>query len=84
MHRSFKWLHCITGWCDSHTHIVFSGSRENEFVDKIKGLSYSDIAAKGGGILNSAKKLNETSEDELFNQAWKRLEEISKAGYRCS
>ena len=53
-------------WCDSHTHLVFAGSRENEFVDKIKGLSYADIAAKGGGILNSAKKLNETTEDELF------------------
>ena len=67
-------------WCDSHTHIVFSGSRENEFVDKIKGLSYVDIAAKGGGILNSAKKLNITSEDELFNEAWKRLGEVSMQG----
>ncbi|MEP6926516.1 MAG: imidazolonepropionase [Ginsengibacter sp.] len=67
-------------WCDSHTHIVFSGSREHEFVDKIKGLSYTDIAQKGGGILNSAKKLNETSEDELFNEAWKRLKEVSKLG----
>jgi len=67
-------------WCDSHSHIVFAGSRENEFVEKIKGLSYSEIAAKGGGILNSAKKLNETSEDELFNEAWKRLTEVSKLG----
>jgi imidazolonepropionase len=67
-------------WCDSHTHLVFAGSRENEFVDKLKGLSYADIAANGGGILNSAKKLNETSEDELFRQAWKRLEEVSKMG----
>jgi len=67
-------------WCDSHTHLVFAGSRENEFVGKIKGLSYAEIAAKGGGILNSAKKLNETSEDELFNQTWKRLEEVSKLG----
>lgn len=67
-------------WCDSHTHLVFAGSRENEFVDKIKGLSYAEIAAKGGGILNSAKKLNDTSEDELFNQAWKRLEEVAKLG----
>src|SRR5665647_19882 len=67
-------------WCDSHTHLVFSGSREKEFVDKIKGVSYAEIAAKGGGILNSAKKLNETSEYELFNQAWKRLEEVSKQG----
>ncbi|HSN10107.1 MAG TPA: imidazolonepropionase [Hanamia sp.] len=67
-------------WCDSHTHLVFAGSREDEFIDKIKGLSYSEIAAKGGGILNSAKKLNETSENELFNLAWKRLEEVSKIG----
>jgi imidazolonepropionase len=67
-------------WCDSHTHLVFAGSREEEFIDKIKGLTYSEIAAKGGGILNSAKKLNETSEDELFNSAWKRLEEVSKLG----
>ncbi len=67
-------------WCDSHTHIVFAGSREEEFIDKLKGLSYAEIAAKGGGILNSAKKLNATSEDELFNSAWKRLEEVSKLG----
>ena len=67
-------------WCDSHTHLVFAGSRENEFVDKIKGLSYAEIAAKGGGILNSAKKLHSTSADELFNHAWKRLEEVSKLG----
>ena len=70
----------LPAWCDSHTHLVFSGSRENEFVDKIRGLSYTDIAAKGGGILNSAKKLNATPEDELFNAAWKRLEEIAKQG----
>lgn len=67
-------------WCDSHTHLVFAASREGEFVDKIKGMSYSDIAAKGGGILNSAAKLNETSEGELFNQAWKRLEQVRKMG----
>ncbi len=67
-------------WCDSHTHLVFAGSRENEFVDKIKGLSYAEIAAKGEGILHSAKKLNETSEGELFIQAWKRLEEVTKLG----
>ena len=70
----------LSCWCDSHTHLVFAGSRENEFVDKIKGFTYAEIAAKGGGILNSATKLNETSEDELFNQAWKRLEEVSKLG----
>ena len=67
-------------WCDSHTHLVFAAPREEEFVDKIKGMSYAEIAAKGGGILNSAKKLNETSEDELFNLSWKRLEEVSKLG----
>lgn len=70
----------LPAWCDSHTHIVFAGSRENEFVDKIRGLSYSEIAEKGGGILNSAKKLNETSEDELFNQAWQRLREVASLG----
>ena len=67
-------------WCDSHTHLVFAASREEEFVDKIKGLSYSEIAAKGGGILNSARKLNAMSEGELFNLAWKRLNEVSKLG----
>jgi imidazolonepropionase len=67
-------------WCDSHTHIVFAKSREEEFIDKIKGMSYADIAAKGGGILNSAKTLNETSEEVLFLHAWKRLEEVSKLG----
>jgi imidazolonepropionase len=67
-------------WCDSHTHLVFAASRENEFVDKLKGFSYAEIAAKGGGILNSAKKLRDTSEDELFRLAWKRLEEVSRMG----
>ncbi len=67
-------------WCDSHTHIVFAKTREDEFIDKLKGMSYSDIAAKGGGILNSANKLNDATEDELFNSAWKRLEELSKLG----
>ncbi|MEO5894042.1 MAG: imidazolonepropionase [Ferruginibacter sp.] len=67
-------------WCDSHSHIVFAGSRETEFVDKIKGLTYSEIAANGGGILNSAKKITEASEDALFSQAWERLEAVSKLG----
>jgi imidazolonepropionase len=67
-------------WCDSHTHLVFAASRENEFVDKIKGLSYAEIAAKGGGILNSARKLHNASEDELFNLAWARLQEVSRLG----
>ncbi len=70
----------LPAWCDSHTHLVFAGSRENEFVDKINGLSYAEIASKGGGILNSAQKLNDTSEDELFNLAWQRLSELSKLG----
>jgi imidazolonepropionase len=70
----------LPAWCDSHTHLVFAASREEEFIDKIKGLSYAEIAAKGGGILNSAKKLNATSENELFNLAWKRLEEVGKLG----
>lgn len=70
----------LPAWCDSHTHLVFAGSRENEFVDKINGLSYADIAAKGGGILNSAQKLNEASEDELFAAAWARLQEVARLG----
>lgn len=67
-------------WCDSHTHLVFAASREDEFVDKINGLSYADIAAKGGGILNSAKKINETAEDYLFTRAWERLNEVIHLG----
>jgi imidazolonepropionase len=70
----------LPAWCDSHTHLVFPASREEEFVDKIKGVSYAEIAAKGGGILNSARKLANASEDELFNAAWKRLLEVSKLG----
>lgn len=70
----------LPAWCDSHTHTVFAASREEEFVYKIKGMSYADIAAKGGGILNSARKLNDATEDTLFNQAWQRLEELSKLG----
>jgi imidazolonepropionase len=70
----------IPSWCDSHTHLVFAGSREGEFIDKINGLGYAEIAAKGGGILNSAKKLNETSEEELFIQSYKRLQEVIALG----
>ncbi|MES2329568.1 MAG: imidazolonepropionase [Bacteroidota bacterium] len=70
----------LPSWCDSHTHIVFAASREEEFVDKIKGASYAEIAAKGGGILNSARKLANTSEDVLFEQAWKRLQELMHVG----
>jgi imidazolonepropionase len=70
----------LPSWCDSHTHLVFSGHREGEFIDKIKGVSYEEIAQKGGGILNSAKKLQETSENELYEQSYRRLEEIIQLG----
>ena len=67
-------------WCDSHTHIVYAGNREQEFIDRIKGLSYEEIANNGGGILNSAKKLQEASELELFEQSAIRLEEVMHLG----
>ena len=67
-------------YCDSHTHIVYAGSREQEFVDKIHGLSYEEIAARGGGILNSADRLHNTSEDELYNQAMERVHEVIAMG----
>ncbi len=67
-------------WCDSHTHIVYAGNREQEFVDRINGLTYEEIANRGGGILNSAKKLNETTEEEIYNQSKKRLEEVIRQG----
>jgi len=70
----------LPAWCDSHTHLVFAGSRESEFVDKLKGLSYAEINAKGGGILNSARKLAQTSEDELFSTAWTRLNDLAALG----
>ncbi|MCX6270634.1 MAG: imidazolonepropionase [Bacteroidetes bacterium] len=67
-------------WCDSHTHLVYAGSREKEFVDKIYGLSYEEIFQRGGGILNSARLLHDTSEDELCQQAQARLDEIISFG----
>ncbi|HTL09862.1 MAG TPA: imidazolonepropionase, partial [Chitinophagaceae bacterium] len=70
----------LPAWCDSHTHLVFAASREEEFVDKIKGLSYAEIAARGGGILNSAARVQAASEDQLFTIAWERLQEISLLG----
>ncbi|KAF2516274.1 imidazolonepropionase [Flavobacterium salilacus subsp. salilacus] len=70
----------LPAWCDSHTHIVYAGNREQEFVDRINGLSYEEIAARGGGILNSAKKLNETGEEELYQQSKVRLEEVMQQG----
>ncbi|WP_026707339.1 imidazolonepropionase [Flavobacterium frigidarium] len=70
----------LPSWCDSHTHLVYAGNRENEFVDRINGLSYAEIADNGGGILNSAKRLQEITESELYNQSKKRLEEIIHLG----
>ena len=67
-------------WCDPHTHIVYAGSREGEFVDKINGLSYEEIAKRGGGIVNSAAKLNASSESELYDAAWQRLDEMKAFG----
>lgn len=73
----------LPSWCDSHTHIVYAGSREREFVDKINGLSYEEIAKCGGGILNSADLLHNTSEDDLYRQAMTRLDEIIRKGTGC-
>ena len=73
----------MPSFCDSHTHIVNAGSRESEFVDKINGLSYAEIAKRGGGILNSADKLHEMSEDELFEQSMKRVREVMLKGTGC-
>jgi imidazolonepropionase len=70
----------MPAWCDSHTHLVYAGSREGEFVDKIRGLSYAEIAARGGGILNSARQLAEASEDRLFGEAWQRLQDLMRLG----
>lgn len=70
----------MPAFCDSHTHLVYAGSREQEYEDKIRGLSYEEIARRGGGILNSAKLLSETSEDELFEQSLPRALEIIRSG----
>lgn len=70
-------------FCDSHTHLVYAGSREQEFLDKINGLSYEEIARRGGGILNSADRLHETSEEELYRQAMERIREIIAMGTGC-
>lgn len=67
-------------WCDSHTHLVFAGSRENEFSDRINGLSYEEIANRGGGILNSARRLQNTSEEELLENALRRIQEVRSYG----
>jgi imidazolonepropionase len=70
----------MPSWCDSHTHLVFAAPREQEFVDRINGMTYAEIAARGGGILNSAKKLNETDESQLFDQSLRRLHEVIAQG----
>ncbi|MCC9065902.1 imidazolonepropionase [Flavobacterium piscisymbiosum] len=70
----------LPAWCDSHTHIVYAGNREQEFVDRINGFTYEEIANRGGGILNSAKKLNETTEDEIYEQSKVRLKEVMHLG----
>jgi imidazolonepropionase len=82
---SFNSIDCtdkivFPSWCDSHSHLVFAGNREQEFVDRINGLSYEEIANNGGGILNSAKKLQDTSEEDLYNQSKIRLQEVMQLG----
>lgn len=84
-HQGFKTVDCsgkivMPAWCDSHSHIIYAGNREQEFVDRINGLSYQEIAEKGGGIVNSAKKLQETSEEDLYHQSAARLEEVMRLG----
>jgi len=70
----------MPAWCDSHSHIVFAGSRENEMVDKIRGLSYAEINARGGGILHTVQQISDISEEELFRVSMKRLDEVSALG----
>ena len=70
----------LPSWCDSHTHLVYAGDRTSEFVDRIIGLSYTEIASNGGGILNSAKLLQETTEDDLYMQSTNRLNELINMG----
>ena len=70
----------MPAFCDSHTHLVYANSREKEFVDKIRGLSYEEIAKRGGGILNSAKATAKASENELYDMACKRLDEVMRMG----
>jgi len=83
--EAFKTIDCsgkmvLPTWCDSHSHLVYAGNREQEFVDRINGLSYQEIAERGGGILNSAKTLQQTSEEELYDQSAERLKEVMKMG----
>jgi imidazolonepropionase len=84
-YEGFKNIDCtgrivLPTWCDSHSHLVYAGNREQEFVDRIKGVSYQEIANNGGGILNSAKKLQQTSEKELYKQSLQRLKEVMRMG----
>jgi imidazolonepropionase len=79
-HFNLAGRYVLPSWCDSHSHLVFAGSREDEFIDKIKGATYKEIAANGGGILNSARKIQSISEDELFVQSYKRLQEVASLG----
>ncbi len=79
-HLSAKDRYVFPSWCDSHTHLVYAASREEEFVMKIKGSSYEEIAASGGGILNSARKLQSSTEDHLFEQSSRRIDEIIRMG----
>lgn len=83
--EAFKTIDCsgkmvFPAWCDSHSHLVYAGNREQEFVDRINGLSYQEIAERGGGILNSAKTLQQTSEDDLYDQSAERLKEVMRMG----
>ncbi|AWI27285.1 imidazolonepropionase [Flavobacterium pallidum] len=85
IHTSIRKIDCtgrvvLPAWCDSHTHLVYAGNRIQEFVDRINGLSYEEIANRGGGILNSAKKLHETAEDEIYEQSVLRLKEVMQQG----
>ncbi len=67
----------LPSFCDSHTHLVYAGSREIEYIDKIRGFSYEEIARRGGGILNSARRMRQASEEELYEDAYVRIEEIA-------
>lgn len=70
----------LPSFCDSHTHLVYAGSREIEYIDKIRGFSYEEIARRGGGILNSARRMRQASEEELYEDAYVRIEEIASLG----
>ena len=79
-HLDLSGRYVLPSWCDSHTHLVFAGSRENEFIEKLKGKSYAEIASAGGGILYSTEQIKNSSEDELFVQSYNRLQEVLQLG----